>query len=888
MTLSNVGSILATLTQLTQFNRTSALTHRVKDLSVPEFICLLDFITAEFQQFLRAIDMINNEALETMLEQVMDAFTLKIGQILQADRTTIFLVDAEKGQLWAKIPQSETNKAIELRIPLNMGLAGHVATTGESLNIPDAYSHHLFNKEVDERPGYHTRTLLCMPIFSSSKKVVAVVQLLNKAGGVPFDKEDEQRFRDFAAAIGIILETCQSFYMAARNQRGAAALLKATASLGQSLDLEATLRLVMEQARELMQADRSTLFMLSKETGELWSRVATVDGKTLMEIRIPANRGIAGYVASTGQPLNIPDAYKDPRFDPTTDKKTGYVTRNILCMPVFNSGGDLIGVTQLINKHQGSFTGSDEEFMRAFNIQAGIALENAKLFENVLIEKQYQKDILQSLSDAVISTDMQGRIVTINDAALALLGCPHTNKNRQLWEYKLTGRYVWDVMPIENLQGRLQDSLTTGARHYVPEQSLTVGLCKRPQELQVGKCNVEGFHELNVESLNQSSEYQLSNMQPATAYSTNDSVIHILAIPKSNDPDVYIPWNEAPWDSNSSTYLSREQVQVIERSINLTVNPLTNPEGKVRGGLVVLEDISREKRMKTTMYRYMTPGVAEQVMALGEDALMVGERKEVTILFSDIRGYTTLTENLGASEVVSLLNKYFETMVEAVFNHEGTLDKFIGDALMAVFGAPLPLTENHAWMAVQSALDMRMRLKVFNQLRLLDNQPQIHIGIGISSGEVVSGNIGSHKRMDYTVIGDGVNLSARLESATKEYGCDIILSEYTYQLCRDRICVRELDRIRVKGKNQAVSIYELIGETNISLNDKKKTFLERYAAGRQAYLNRDFQKAIAYFTDAYHLQPNDQAVIAHLERSKNYLNAPPPDSWDGVHSLTAK
>jgi adenylate cyclase len=194
MTLSNTGSVLATLTQLTQLNRTSALTHRVKDLSVPEFICLLDFITAEFQQFLRAIDMINNEALETMLEQVMDAFTLKIGQILQADRTTIFLVDADKGQLWAKIPQTETSKSIELRIPLNVGLAGHVATTGESLNIPDAYNHPLFNKDVDERPGYHTRSLLCMPILSSSNQVVAVVQLLNKANGVPFDSEDEQRF----------------------------------------------------------------------------------------------------------------------------------------------------------------------------------------------------------------------------------------------------------------------------------------------------------------------------------------------------------------------------------------------------------------------------------------------------------------------------------------------------------------------------------------------------------------------------------------------------------------------------------------------------------------------------------------------------------------------
>jgi adenylate cyclase len=267
---------------------------------------------------------------------------------------------------------------------------------------------------------------------------------------------------------------------------------------------------------------------------------------------------------------------------------------------------------------------------------------------------------------------------------------------------------------------------------------------------------------------------------------------------------------------------------------------------------------------------------------------MVGERKEVTILFSDIRGYTTLTENLGASEVVSLLNKYFETMVEAVFNHEGTLDKFIGDALMAVFGAPLPLTENHAWMAVQSALDMRWRLAEFNQSRILCKQPLIHIGIGMSSGEVVSGNIGSQKRMDYTVIGDGVNLSSRLESVTKEYGCDIILSEYTYNLCRDRIWVRELDRIRVKGKHQAVNIYELIGPSEMPLNDMTKRFLDCYEAGRQAYINRDFQKALTHFDKAHYLQPTDKAVITHLELSKNYLNNPPPDDWDGIHSMTTK
>ncbi|BAZ01051.1 adenylate/guanylate cyclase [Tolypothrix tenuis PCC 7101] len=865
MTLPNPGSVLATLTELTQVNRTHALLRRVKDLSVNEFVCLLDFITAEFQQFLRAIELINNEALETMLEKVLEAITLKIGQILQAEHTAIFLVDYDKNQLWSKVPQDNTQKFLEIRTPITVGIPGHVASTGQYLNIAETSTHPLFSPELEKQMGYKIHNILCMPVVSSKNQTVAVVQLANKAGDLPFNQDDEERFRDFAASIGIILESCQTFYVAARNQRGATALLRATQTLGQSLDLEATLQIVMEQARILMQADRSTLFLHRKEMGELWTKVAAAaDGANTIEIRMPSNRGIVGFVASTGQAVNIPDAYKDPRFDPTTDRKTGYVTRNILCLPVFNSANELIGVTQLINKQQGSFTASDEEFMRAFNIQAGIALENARLFENVLLEKQYQKDILQSLSDAVISTDMEGRIVTINDAALALLGCPvrdtNTKSNKRLWEQNLLGRLVWEVVPIENLQMRLEDSLKIGAKHYVPEQSLTVGL------------------------------YPIQSSETKSPSETSDAGVwtqhFILAVRDRTNPDVFIPWNQPL--TPQSKFLSASEVQKLERSLNLTVNPLTNPEGGVRGGLVVLEDISREKRMKTTMYRYLTPHVAEQVMALGEDALMVGERKEVTILFSDIRGYTTLTENLGAAEVVSLLNQYFETMVEAVFNHEGTLDKFIGDALMAVFGAPLPLTENHAWRSVQAALDMRQRLAEFNRRRIIQSQPQINIGIGISSGEVVSGNIGSHKRMDYTVIGDGVNLSSRLEAVTKEYGCDIILSEFTYQLCSDRIWTRQLDKIRVKGKYQAVNIYELIGDRTQPLDDVTQEFLFYYQSGRIAYLARNFTRAIACFEAAKNLRPHDQAVNIHIERSYNYQKTPPHDSWDGVWTMTNK
>ncbi|MEC4802778.1 MAG: GAF domain-containing protein [Jaaginema sp. PMC 1079.18] len=856
MTLSNTGSILATLTQLTQFNRANALTNRVKDLSINEFICLLDFITAEFQQFLRALDMINNEALETMLEQVMEAFTLKIGQILKADRTIIFLVDSAKGLLWAKV-NGDNSEPKDLRIPINVGVSGYVAATGKSLNIPHAYQHPLFNPEIDERPGYSTKTLLCMPITSSRGQVVAVVQLLNKAGDMPFNAEDEARFHDFAASIGIILETCQSFYMAARNQRGASALLKATSSLGQSLDLEATLKAVMEQARRLMKADRSTLWLLSKEKGELWTKVAKADGKTTIELRIPINRGIAGYVASTGKSLNIPDAYKDPRFDPSADKRTGYQTRNILCMPVYNSNGELIGVTQLINKEQGSFTTSDEEFMQAFNIQAGIAIENAKLFETVLTEKQYQKDILESLSDAVISTDLEGKIVTINDAAIELLGCPedefHNAKVRSFWECKLIGRYVWEVVPVDHLQFRVRDSLKIGAKHYVPEQTLKVGI------------------------------YTSAKTKSQSGGAS------ILAIPQGEDSQIYLPWNEKPVEKQTGVALTADQVRIIERNVNLTVNPLTNPEGGSRGALVVLEDISSEKRMKSTLYRYMTPGVADRVMELGDEALMVGERKEVSILFSDIRGYTTMTENLEATEVVTLLNQYFETMVEAVFDHQGTLDKFIGDALMAVFGAPLPLQENHAWLSVLSALDMRRRLVEFNKNRLFESQPLIRIGIGVSSGEVVSGNIGSSKRMDYTAIGDGVNLSARLESLTKEYGCDIIISEFTRRLCgEERLRTRELDKTRVKGKTQAVSIYELIGLAGDRVDGELESFLELYHQGRAAYSQRHFQKALNHFFAAHDLFPQDRATLLHITRSQKYLSSPPPESWDGIYTMTHK
>ena len=191
---------------LAQNNRTGGLSRRLMQLPAEQFVRLLEQTTAEFQQFLRLIDMSHNEAFESLLEQVLEAFTMKVGEILHAERATLFLVDRERGQLWSKVAQGDGRRALEIRMPVTAGIAGHVATTGEVLNVPDAYTAPWFNPQVDHDTGYRTRSILCVPIMDTENRVFAVAELLNKLDGTAFDSGDERRFMEFSASIGVVLE----------------------------------------------------------------------------------------------------------------------------------------------------------------------------------------------------------------------------------------------------------------------------------------------------------------------------------------------------------------------------------------------------------------------------------------------------------------------------------------------------------------------------------------------------------------------------------------------------------------------------------------------------------------------------------------------------------
>ena len=226
-------------------------------------------------------------------------------------------------------------------------------------------------------------------------------------------------------------------------------------------------------------------------------------------------------------------------------------------------------------------------------------------------------------------------------------------------------------------------------------------------------------------------------------------------------------------------------------------------------------------------------------------------------------------------------------MVDAIFQFKGTLDKYIGDAIMAVFGSPLPL-EDHAWSALRTALEMRRRLIDFNKKQRQFQRPEIRIGIGIHSDEVVSGNIGSSKRMELTSIGDGVNLASRLEGTTKQYGCDIVISEKTYQKCADKVIVCELDCIVVKGKTASVKIYELVGLAGDKIASEKLQAIEYYQKGRELYRQCRFSEAIGELEKTQVIFPGHRAAQLHIERCQHFCQSPPPADWDGVWKLTSK
>ncbi len=298
-----------------------------------------------------------------------------------------------------------------------------------------------------------------------------------------------------------------------------------------------------------------------------------------------------------------------------------------------------------------------------------------------------------------------------------------------------------------------------------------------------------------------------------------------------------------------------------------------------------------ERREKATIRnafgRYLPEKVVDQLIANPGLLKLGGEVRFLSVMFTDVAGFTTLSEKLTPVELVALLNEYLTAMTDIISKYDGIIDKYEGDAIMAEFGAPLP-DEDHALKACCAALEMQEKLVEMRVKWRKEGRPELFMRAGINSGEVVLGNMGSDSVFDYTVMGDNVNLASRLEGANKEYGTDIMCTEWTFDLVKDQIIGRELDLIRVKGKEKPVKVFNVMARKSTGLSSTMKKVMESYEQGLLAYRQQRWDEAIVYFKTALRHKADDGPSLEYLKRCEAFKANPPGADWDGVFTMTHK
>ena len=295
---------------------------------------------------------------------------------------------------------------------------------------------------------------------------------------------------------------------------------------------------------------------------------------------------------------------------------------------------------------------------------------------------------------------------------------------------------------------------------------------------------------------------------------------------------------------------------------------------------------SRGKRHLSRMFsQYIPPELVEEMDTRKETASMESESRELTVMFSDVRDFTSISEALQPKDLSQLMNEYLTPMTRVIHTHRGTIDKYMGDAIMAFWGAPLHYSE-HAKYAVETALEMIKTLVEINKVFKAKGWPELRIGVGLTTGVMSVGDMGSEFRRAYTVMGDAVNLGSRLEGLTKEYKVPIICSEMTRDAVPDYVCL-ELDRVRVKGKEKPVAIYEPLGHKD-AVDKNVKTLLTRHKQALTLYRNQDWDNAEREFFALQQANPGKALYAMYLDRITYFKNHPPGAGWDGVFVFKTK
>jgi len=525
---------------------------------------------------------------------------------------------------------------------------------------------------------------------------------------------------------------------------------------------------MMDRVMEAMHTDAGSIILKNEDTGFLEFKVTKGEkAEEIKKYKLKVGEGIAGWVFKNRRPVIANNVYRDKRFKASISQKLRYETHNILCTPLLVKN-KAIGILEVINK-KSNFIDDDLRILNILANNISIVIENARLF-NTSLKKISELNTLSEISRNINSIlDLDPLLSVVMHNATEVMKAE-----------------VSSVLLLDEDKKELIFRIALGEKgEKVKKIKLKVGEGIAGWVAKTGKPiivnDVKNEPRFN-QAVDRKTGFKTRSILCVPLYS-KEKMIGVIQVINKKD---HLPFTKED-EKLLNTFACHAAIAIENAKL--------------------YENIREEERKRGIYQRFLSPQIVDEIMNKAKTISLGGRRQNVTVLFSDIRGFTEITEAKPPEYIVDLLNEYFAEMIDVIFKYGGTLDKFIGDGLMAVFGTPI-YYKDHAKRGMAAALEMQERLKALNMRNRKRGFVELAVGIGINTGSVIAGNIGSEKRMEYTVVGNGVNIANRLEGLAQ--GGQILITESTYNELKGlKLDVEKLKQVQVRGKRGAMDIYQV-------------------------------------------------------------------------------